>query len=117
MEGDHGVLHDVPHVDHLPILQYVRMFRLHEPSDVSEEKTSFRIVRIGVCFAELMVHPVITHPIEYRILLANKFLNQNYVHNRLLNTFLTVIPTVFFNCRNKKFPSSGAVASIRFSIN
>jgi hypothetical protein len=68
MKGDHWVLHDVTHVDHLPIAQHVWMFRQHKPTHVGEEETSPCVVWVSVCFAEFVVHPVVTYPIEYRIL-------------------------------------------------
>jgi hypothetical protein len=35
---------------------------------MGEEETSPRVVWVTVRFAELVVHPVVAHPIEYRIL-------------------------------------------------
>lgn len=35
---------------------------------MGEEETSMRVMWVGVCFAELVVHSMVAHPVEYRIL-------------------------------------------------
>jgi hypothetical protein len=44
---------------------------------VGEEETSMRVMWVGVCFAELVVHSMVAHPVKYRILLASVVLCQN----------------------------------------
>ena len=74
MKGDNRILQNVGHVDHLTTPQHLGMFRLHEPAHVGEEETSMRVMWVGVCFAELVVHSVVAHPVKYRILLASMVL-------------------------------------------
>ena len=77
MKGNNRILQDVTHVDHLPVPQHFWMFRLHEPAHVGEEEASMRVMRVGICLAELVVHSVVAHPIKYRILLASVVLQWN----------------------------------------
>ena len=35
---------------------------------MGEEETSMRVMWVGVCFAELVVHSMVAHPVKYCIL-------------------------------------------------
>ena len=69
MKGNNRILQDVTHVDHLPVPQHFWMFRLHEPAHVGEEEASMRVMRVGICLAELVVDTVVSDPVKDRILL------------------------------------------------
>jgi hypothetical protein len=44
------------------------VFLLHQPSDVGEEESAGRVVRVRVCLAELVVDPMVSDPMEDRVL-------------------------------------------------
>lgn len=52
----------VTHVDDLSLLNHIRVRRQEQPADVCEEKSAFRIVRVGICLGILVVNPVVVCP-------------------------------------------------------
>jgi hypothetical protein len=41
---------------------------VHHPSDVGEEESAARVVRVRVCLAEPVMDPMVSDPIEDRVL-------------------------------------------------
>ena len=68
LELNHRIGQDVAHVDLFPTSQHLGVFLLHQPSDVGEEESASRVVRVRVCLAELVVDPMVSDPIEDRVL-------------------------------------------------
>jgi hypothetical protein len=60
---DDWVIEKVGQVDRLAFAPDVRVLLTQEPSDVREEEPSLRVVRVSVCLAELVVHPVVSRPL------------------------------------------------------
>ena len=44
------------------------MSPLHQPSDVGEEEPKVGVVRVRVCLTELVVDPMVSDPVEHKIL-------------------------------------------------
>jgi hypothetical protein len=51
-----------------PTSFHLRVFLHHQPSDVREEQTAARVVRVGVCLGVLVVDPVVSDPLEEWVL-------------------------------------------------
>lgn len=65
---DQGVSHDVTHIDFASLLNHLRMLAAHQPSHMGKEEATLWIVRVRVCLAELVVHPVIPYPVVHGVL-------------------------------------------------
>lgn len=48
------------------------MFADHQPAHVREEESSTRVVRVGVGVCELVVDPVVPHPLEDVVLKGDR---------------------------------------------
>lgn len=72
MKSNQWIVYYVAHIYRFPSAQYFRMFTFHKPTDMSEKKTTMWIVRIGVSFAESMMHSMVANPLVYCILNANQ---------------------------------------------
>jgi hypothetical protein len=68
LELDHRVGQYVAHVNLPTPPQDLWVLFLHEPAHVGEEQPAMRVVWVSVCVTELVVHPVISHPVEDRVL-------------------------------------------------
>ena len=68
LELNHRIGQDVAHVNFFPTSHHLRMFLLHQPSDVGEEESAGRVVRVSVCLAEPVVDPMVSDPLEDRVL-------------------------------------------------
>lgn len=80
MESQQRVFCNVRHVDGFAPPVDLGMFTLHQPADVREEKSSIGIVRVGVCLAEFVMHPVVPDPFRYGVLVPkNKTKHLRYI--------------------------------------
>ena len=68
LELNHRIGQDVAHVDLFATSQHLGVFLLHQPSDVGEEESAARVVRVRVCVAKPVVDPMVSDPIEDRVL-------------------------------------------------
>ena len=68
LEQNHRIGQDVAHVDLFPTSQHLAVFLLHQPSDVREEESAARVVRVRVCLTEPVVDPMVSDPMEDRVL-------------------------------------------------
>ena len=68
LELNHRIGQDVAHVDLFPTSQHLGVFLLHQPSDVREEESAARVVRVRVCLTEPVVDPMVSDPVEDRVL-------------------------------------------------
>ena len=70
------------------------MFARHQPAAVGEEETTLGVVRVGVSFRVLVVHAVVAHPVDDRVLLATTTENQainplwSYENDDVIRLFL-----------------------------
>jgi hypothetical protein len=65
VKSDHGVSQYVAHVNLSSPPQDLGVLLLHEPTHMREKEPTVRIVWVRVCLAELVVDPVISHPIKH----------------------------------------------------
>lgn len=63
-----GIGKNIAHVDRLPLGDHIGMFLHHQPAHVGEEETPVGVVRVRVCFRELVVDPMVPDPLEHWIL-------------------------------------------------
>jgi hypothetical protein len=68
LELNNRIGQDVTHVDLFPTSFHLRVFLHHQPSDVREEQSAARVVRVGICLAVLVVDPVVSDPLEEWVL-------------------------------------------------
>jgi len=68
LEQNHKIGQDVAHVDLFPTPQHLGVSLLHQLSDVREEESAARVVRVRVCIAEPVVDPMVSDPVEDRVL-------------------------------------------------
>jgi hypothetical protein len=68
MEFDDGVAEDVTHVHLTPFFDHLWVLFDHEPTHVCEEEAAVGVVRVSVRFAVFVVHAVVPHPLENRVL-------------------------------------------------
>lgn len=62
LEHDVFVGFQVAHINFFPILQYLWMFTWHQPTNMTEEKSTIRIMRIRISVRILVMLSMITNP-------------------------------------------------------
>lgn len=69
---DHRVGQHVAHVHASALRVSDRVLVYQQPTDVREEKTAGRVVRVRVCVGVHVVDPVITNPFKYAVLVRHR---------------------------------------------
>jgi len=68
LEHDDGILLNVGHVNRLALNANIGMLLAHQPTHVGEEEATTRVMGIGVCVSELVMHTMITSPFPDAVL-------------------------------------------------
>jgi hypothetical protein len=68
LDPNNRVSHQVREVQFFGIQDDLGMLLSHEPTDVSKEEPSIRVVRISIRLTELVMHPVVPTPDKQRVL-------------------------------------------------
>ena len=73
---------DVTDVDQSALGLDLGVFARHQPAAVGEEETTLGVVRVGVGLRVLVVHAVVAHPVDDRVLWAttqNEAINDDVI--------------------------------------
>lgn len=84
LESKNRICIQITYVQSFALFLQSGVFPTQEPSDVREEEAACRIVGISVGFTVLVMHPVISRPIDDRILQNNRLYYLSIRHDYFL---------------------------------